>query len=141
MTEQSTPPNASPAAGERHPHVQLLDRIIAAAQAGDASDLFEIYAEDAVIWHNHDNAEQTVAQNAKLLEAMPRWVANREYADRSFHVFEGGVVQQHVLRGTRISTGEAVELHACVVVQVNDEGRITRLDEYIDSGEAANFRP
>jgi ketosteroid isomerase-like protein len=124
-----------------HPYVQLLDRITAAALAGDATDLFDIYADDAVIWHNHDNREQTVAQNARLLERMPQWVADREYADRRIQVFEGGVVQQHVLTGTRISTGEPIALHACVVVKVNDEGKITRLDEYIDSAEAAKLAP
>lgn len=126
---------------ERHPYIQLLDRITAAALAGDGSDLFNIYTEDAVIWHNHDNREQTVAQNVRLLERMPQWVADREYADRRFEVFEGGVVQQHTLKGTRISTGEPIALHACVVVRVNEEGRITRLDEYLDSAEAAKLAP
>ena len=126
---------------ERHPYVQLLDRITAAALAGDGSDLFNIYTEDAVIWHNHDNREQTVAQNVKLLERMPQWVTDREYADRRFQVFEGGVVQQHTLKGTRISTGEPIALHAVCVVLVNEDGRITRLDEYFDSAEAAKLAP
>jgi len=126
---------------ERHPYVQLLDRITAAAMAGDGSDLFNIYTEDAVIWHNHDNREQTVAQNVKLLERMPQWVTDREYADRRIQVFEGGVVQQHTLKGTRISTGEPIALHACVVVRVNEDGKITRLDEYLDSAEASKLAP
>lgn len=126
---------------ERHPHIQLLDRITAAALAGDGSDLYDIYADDAVIWHNHDNREQSVAQNVKLLERMPQWVSDREYADRRFRVFDGGVVQQHTLKGTRISTGEKIELHACVVVLVNEDGKITRLDEYLDSAEAMKLAP
>lgn len=124
---------------ERHAYVALLDRIIAAAEAGDAADLFDIYAPDAVIWHNHDLTEQTVADNARVLEAMDRWVTDRTYTERRIRVFEGGVVQQHVLRGTNRASGEPVALHACVVVQVGDDGRITRLDEYIDSREAAIF--
>jgi ketosteroid isomerase-like protein len=124
-----------------HPYVQLLDRITVAALAGDGSDLFNIYTEDAVIWHNHDDREQTVAQNVKLLERMPQWVEDREYADRRIQVFEGGAVQQHTLKGTRISTGEPIALHACVVIKVNDENRITRLDEYFDSAEAMKLAP
>lgn len=126
---------------DRHPYAVLLDRIVAAAEAGDATDIFEVYAEDAVIWHNHDNKEQTVQQNARLLERMDGWVADRTYAERRIHVFDGGAVQQHVLRGTHRRTGEPVELHACAVIAVNAEGRITRLDEYIDSAEAARFGP
>jgi ketosteroid isomerase-like protein len=124
---------------ERHAYVALLDRIIAAAETGDASDLYDIYAPDAVIWHNHDLVEQTVADNARVLEAMDRWVTDRTYTDRRIRVFEGGVVQQHVLRGTNRASGEPVALHACVVVQVGEDGRIARLDEYIDSREAAVF--
>ena len=124
---------------DRHPHVQLLDRIIAAAEAGDPTDLFDIYAPDGVIWHNHDGIEQTVEENARTLRAIAKRVSDRRYTARRIQLFDGGVVQQHVLRGTNVRSGEPVELHACVVVTVNDEGRITRLDEYIDSAEALRF--
>ncbi len=123
-----------------HPNIALLDRIVAAAEAGDASDLVDVYAPDAVIWHNHDLKETTVQQNGRLLEAMGRWVSDRRYTERRATAFEGGAVQQHVLRGTRVSTGEEIALHACVVITVAD-GRITRLDEYIDSAEASQFAP
>lgn len=125
----------------KHEYVQLLDRIVVAAEAGDASDLFNIYADGAVIWHNHDNKETTVEQNAKLLEKMALWVADRRYTDRRIRVFDGGAVQQHVLRGTHRASGEELSMDACVVVLVNDAGKITRLDEYIDSRQAAKFRP
>ncbi len=124
---------------ERHPHVQLLDRIIAAAEAGDPADLANVYTDDAVIWHNNDGVEQTVAQNARVLTAIARRVSDREYTDRRIQLFDGGVVQQHVLRGINVKSGEPVALHACVVVQVGEDGRITRLDEYIDSAEAMRF--
>lgn len=126
---------------ETHPHIVLLDRIIAAAQAGDATDLYEIYADDAVIWHNTDDRTQSVERNARVLEAMDRFVSDREYTDRRVTAFEGGAVQQHVLRGINRSTGQKVALHACVVITVNDDGRISRLDEYFDSAEAALFGP
>lgn len=119
----------------------LLDRIVAAAEAGDPADLFDIYTDDAVIWHNHDLIETTVERNAKLLAKMGEWVADRRYTERRIHTFPGGAVQQHVLRGTRRSTGEEVALHACVVISVNDDGLITRLDEYIDSAQAASLAP
>lgn len=124
---------------ETHPNVQLLDRIIVAAEAGDPTDIFNVYAPDAVIWHNHDLKEQTVEENAKVLVAMDRWVTDRTYSDRRVTAYDGGAVQRHVLRGINRSTGEEVTLHACAVITVNDEGRITRLDEYFDSAEAAKF--
>ena len=63
---------------DRHPHVQLLDRIIAAAEAGDPADLFNVYAPDGVIWHNHDGVEQTVEQNAKVLRRISERVTDQE---------------------------------------------------------------
>jgi ketosteroid isomerase-like protein len=135
-TEHSSTEHSST---ERHEYVQLLDRIIAAAEAGDPADLLDIYAEGAVIWHNTSNHEQSVQQNMRVLAAMDRFVTNRRYEDRRFHVFDGGVVQQHVLRGIQRSSGEQVELKACVVVLV-ENGKITRLDEYFDSAEAERLR-
>lgn len=122
-----------------HPNIQLLDRIIVAAEAGDATDLYDIYAEDAVIWHNTDERTQTVERNARVLEAMDRFVSDRRYTERRVTAFDGGAVQQHVLRGISRATGKEVALHACVVIAVNDEGRISRLDEYFDSAEAELF--
>ncbi len=122
-----------------HEYVVLLDRIIAAAEAGDPADLLNIYAEDAVIWHNTDNREKPLSSNMKALAGMDKWVTNRKYTDRRMQIFDGGIVQQHILRGTQRSTGEAVSLNAVVVVQVRD-GKIVRLDEYLDSAEGARFR-
>ncbi|MBC9227497.1 DUF4440 domain-containing protein [Aeromicrobium sp. 636] len=123
----------------RHPHVRLLDRIIAAAESGDPSDLANVYAPDAVIWHNHDGVEQTVEENARLLRGIAKRVSDRRYTERRIQLFDGGVVQQHVLRGTNVRSGEPVTLHACAVVTVGEDGLIHRLDEYIDSAEAIAF--
>ncbi|MBI1378393.1 MAG: ketosteroid isomerase [Frankiales bacterium] len=122
-----------------HEYVKLLDRIIAAAEAGDPSDIDNVYAPDAVIWHSHDGKESTVEQNKKLLVAIDRIIADRVYDDRRVWVWDGGVAQTHTLRGTRRSDGAPIELHAIVVCQVSD-GRITRLDEYIDPEESAQMR-
>jgi ketosteroid isomerase-like protein len=46
-------------------------------------------------------------------------------------------VQEHVLRGTVRTTGEAFAMPACVICTVAD-GRIVTLDEYLDS---AHTRP
>lgn len=123
---------------DRHPHVQLLDRIIAAAEAGDPSDLPNVYAPDAVIWHNHDNLDTNVQQNMRVLAGIAKYVDNRKYENRRIQVFEGGVIQQHVLTGIKKSTGEKLSLHACVICHIKD-GKITRLDEYLDSAEAMRF--
>ncbi len=49
-----------------------------------------------------------------------------------------GVLQQHVLRG-RLPNGAEVELHAAMYLQVRD-GRITRIEEYLDSARRSDIR-
>jgi ketosteroid isomerase-like protein len=120
------------------PEMQALaKRFFDAVENGDIETLYGCYAPDAKIWHNTDDTEQTRDDNARTLRGFVRHVSNRVYAERRLHVFEGGFVQQHELRGVR-PDGVAVRLTACIVCAVED-GRITRLDEYFDSAQVAEF--
>lgn len=109
----------------------LADRFFAAIEAGDIEAVSDCYADDAVIWHNDDKLETDKAANLKVLSRFISFAPKRTYADRRVIVFDRGFVQQHVLIAERADGGR-VELPACLVCQVAD-GRITRLDEYLDS--------
>jgi hypothetical protein len=50
----------------------------------------------------------------------------------SRHFFDGGYVQQYVVHGTLVTGGEAFRMPLCMNVTVRD-GRIARLEEYLDS--------
>jgi ketosteroid isomerase-like protein len=108
-----------------------------AVENGDIETLRDCYAPDAKIWHNTDDKEQSRDDNAETLKGFVEHISDRVYADRRLHVFEGGFVQQHVLRGKR-ADGVVVRLTACIVCAVAG-GRITRLDEYFDSAQVAAF--
>ncbi|HYD11092.1 MAG TPA: nuclear transport factor 2 family protein [Acidimicrobiales bacterium] len=116
--------------------MSVADELFAAIEAGDVDRVREIYAPDAVIWHNNDELEQTVDQNLRVL----RWVcdnlADRAYEDVRRHEWDGGFVQQHVLRFTR--DGRRLGVPACIVATV-DDGKITRIDEYLDSAHVARI--
>ena len=115
----------------------IADDLFDAIQRGDIEAVRAIYAPDAVIWHNNDEVEQTVDQNLAVL----RWVcdnlADRAYEDVRRIEHEGGFVQQHVLRFTK--DGERRQIPACIVVTLSPEGRIARLDEYLDSAHVARI--
>ena len=120
------------------PEIQALaKRFFDAVEAGDIETVHGCYAPDARIWHNTDGAEQSRDDNARTLRGFARLISNRVYAERRLHVFDGGFVQQHELRGVR-PDGVAVRLTACIVCAVAD-GQITRLDEYFDSAQVAQF--
>lgn len=114
----------------------LARRFFDAVTDADLATVADCYADDVVIWHNFDNAEQGKAANMAVLAAIPERLTDRVYADRRVEVFDGGFVHQHVLKAKRASDGAAVAIHAVCIAHVRD-GRIVRLDEYLDPGQIA----
>jgi ketosteroid isomerase-like protein len=112
-----------------------LERLIAAITAGDIESVREIYAPDAVIWHNVGEGAQSVDDNVRLLRWYARQVPERSYEEVRRQRTERGFVQQHVLRGTT-AAGERLEAQVCLVVETEGD-RITRLFEYVDSEQIA----
>jgi ketosteroid isomerase-like protein len=116
-------------------NLNLCERLFAAITAGDTEAVRAIYAEDAVIWHNNDGLEQTPEENLRVLRWVVRNVKDLRYEEIRRHETPTGFVQQHVLRGMA-PNGTALEIPACIVCTVKD-GRITRLEEYLDSAHTA----
>ena len=58
---------------------ELVIRFFTALEAGDIETLREIYAPDAVIWHNDDLLEQSVEDNLKVLAGLHRAVSGLRY--------------------------------------------------------------
>jgi hypothetical protein len=79
---------------------ELVVRFFAALEAGDIATLREIYAPDAVIWHNDDLIEQPVEENLRVLQGLHRVVSGLRYDITRRVPAPDGVLQQHVLRGT-----------------------------------------
>ncbi len=119
---------------ERDP-MAVAERFFAAIPKGDLETVRAIYAPDAVIWHNNDRKGQNVEENLAVLAWVVKNVSGLRYEDVRRHPTPNGFVQQHVLRG-RAPSGAAVEIPACIVCAVAN-GRITRLDEYLDSAQVA----
>ena len=109
----------------------LADRLMRAIEKSDLDAARACYAPDARIWHNFDSIAQTVDENLKTLRWMDKRLTSRRYEVLSRQAFDGGYVQQHVLHGT-LNNGEPFAMPACLVVTVAN-GKIARLDEYLDS--------
>jgi ketosteroid isomerase-like protein len=115
----------------------LAQRFFNAIEAGDIATVEACYAPHARIWHNNDGQEQSREENLTTLKGFVRWISPRTYADRRVKVFDGGFMQQHELQGAR-PDGVVLRLPACIVCAVED-GKIVRLDEYLDSAHVAAF--
>lgn len=108
-------------------------RFFTAATNGDLETLRRMYAPEAAIWHAHDQAEQNVDQNLAVLGWIKANVRDFHYEDVRCQATATGFVEQHTTCG-RGPSGAEFRIPACIVVRVV-EGRITRLDEYLDSGQ------
>ncbi len=113
----------------------LAERFFDAVIAGDIESVRSMYAPDAVIWHAHTNAEQSVDENLRTLAAVAKYVKDFGYDDRRCIATDTGFVEQHITRGIA-PNGTPFSIPACIVCTIVD-GRITRLDEYFDSAAAA----
>ncbi len=116
----------------------IAARLFAAIEAGDVDTVGQLYAPEARIWHNHDGATQTVEENLRVLAWLGRHLPGLRYDEVRRAATVDGFVQQHVLRA-RSPGGVEVEVPACIVATCAD-GRITRLDEYLDSVHVARLR-
>lgn len=113
-------------------------RFFDAIEQGDIATVQDCYTPDIGVWHNFDDQVQTRDENLATLKGMVGRISDRKYADRRLDVFPGGFVQQHVLWGTR-KDGKRVSLPAAIICRLRD-GKISRIDEYIDSAHVAVFR-
>jgi ketosteroid isomerase-like protein len=78
------------------------------------------------------NPEHDVAGLLAFVRGLLADDVSVRYSDVRRSVGDGFVVEQHVVTLTR-SDGESASTDVCVVLRFDDDGLITRLDEYVDS--------
>jgi len=122
--------------------LDLARRFFTAIEKGDLETIKGIYHPDVSIWHNFDPLEQRARGQSReeslaVLEILPEILEGINYDVSSLEETSTGFVQQHLLQGTLLN-GEKLNLPACIICRV-ENGRITRLDEYMDTNTAAQL--
>jgi ketosteroid isomerase-like protein len=112
-------------------HLELAERLFKAIEAGDIDAVRAIYAPGVEIWHNTDGMTQSAADNLRTLTWITENLKGVTYTQIRRSATDDGFVQQHVLVATN-RAGQRVEVPACIVTTIVD-GKVTRLDEYLDS--------
>ena len=114
-----------------HDMLAIRARFFAAVTSGNIDGVRACYAPEAIVWHNTDGIEQSVEANLRVLAWIAKNVKDFRYEDVRCQPTSIGFVEQHLTRG--IGPGGApFAVPACIVCTVAD-GRITRVDEYLDS--------
>jgi hypothetical protein len=95
-----------------------------------------LWTDDVLVWHTGDPKDNHRDRALKVIRWFMDATTRRRYEilDRQF--FDGGFVQQHVLRADGKKPA-SIEMRVCIVIKVNTEGLITRIDEYIDPVDMA----
>ena len=109
----------------------LCHRYFDAVERRDVATVAELYAPDFVFWINLTGAESSREDNLKALADGYALHRRRTYDDRTIHTFATGFVVQYSVNVVA-HDGRRTSLWACVVARCH-QGRITRIDEYLDS--------
>ncbi len=122
------------------PIERLAHDFITATGEGDLGTVAAMYAPDAVIWINVTGTEMPAAEGLDVLAALHRRAEAVRYEVLEVIPTAQGYVQRHILHVTVPARDDRpaqdLAVPACLVVSVTD-GRITRLHEYLDSGQIA----
>jgi ketosteroid isomerase-like protein len=116
----------------------LCHRFFEAYENRDVAEIARLYAPECVIWNNVFNSEMTGAENVEKLPAGYLRQRRRIYNDRIVNVFADGWVIQYTLNGVALN-GHRGGLWVCIVARCA-AGKITRIDEYLDSGKFPAWR-
>lgn len=128
-------PIARPMADDRQALEALADAFSDAYPKADVATLHSMFGPDAVVWHNWSRSAQPLDEHLATLEAVSANLRSMAYEKIRRHYIGDGWVQQHTVIG-ETQTGQTWEVEACVVFTVVD-GRIQRLEEYIDPAQFA----
>ena len=113
--------------------------LFAAIESKNPKAVADLYAEDIEVWHNFSNACQSKQENLVVLTGLCENVPEVHYdvIERQ-ELPDGRIMQRHTLRAST-GSGEEVLIPACIFVGVRD-GRIVRIDEYLDTAQANRLR-
>lgn len=112
---------------------ELCHRFFDALERRDLPTLAGFYRDDLAFWFNVTDKTSSREESLQAIAAGYGRHRRRLYNDRIVNTFEGGFVMQYTLNIVH-HDGRRTALFPCVVALCQD-GRITRMDEYIDSGK------
>lgn len=111
-------------------------RLFDAIERGAFDVVESLWAADVAVWHSGDDADNDRIRALKVIRWFIRTTTTRTYEILDRQYFDGGFVQQHVLRADG-TNGASITLRVCIVIKINADGLIVRIDEYFDPADMA----
>ena len=116
---------------------ETAERFFSALADGHLERLREACAPDATTWNNLRDEVRSLEDSLPAYARLKSRVPDLHFEDVRRRDLHDGFVEQHTLCGTAPS-GERLRVIGCFVGAV-EGGRITRLEEYVDSAQAATL--
>jgi ketosteroid isomerase-like protein len=114
----------------------LADDLFAAIERGDEPQLDALFADDIAVWRAGAQRDDDKGRAMKVLRWFIRVTAERSYEILDRRLFPDGFVQQHILHATGTGGG-LIALRVCIVIKVNADNLVNRIDEYFDPADLA----
>jgi ketosteroid isomerase-like protein len=111
--------------------VNAADQLFAAIERGDEAALEQMFDNDIAVWRVGSHRDDDKARALRVLHWFIDVTEGRRYEILERRLFSDGFVQQHVLHATG-HNGGSIALRVCIVIKVNVEALISRIDEYFD---------
>jgi len=109
----------------------LVERMAKAITSGDAETYSALYSPDAKFWHNTDGILLNVPDLRALMRSMHENYTDINYTARKVHPTPDGYVAETTLYA-RKRDGTFITLYFCRVTELDEQGLITRVNEYYD---------
>lgn len=113
----------------------LTDQFFSAAAAADVDAMLALCADECRFKQNIGDEGGTEVLR-ELVEGLAALGVTVSYSDVRRVVAGAAVTEQHLVTLAR-GDGSSVSADVCVVIRFDDDGRITRLDEYLDGAALA----
>jgi ketosteroid isomerase-like protein len=116
--------------------IDVADHLFSAIENSDTAMLQEVFSEDIAVWRTGGGGDRDKIRALRVLDWFIATTTQRRYEILDRQVFDGGLVQQHVLHATGRSGG-SIAMRVCMVIKIGADGLINRIDEYFDPAELA----
>ncbi|MCZ4650582.1 nuclear transport factor 2 family protein [Gordonia amicalis] len=108
----------------------LAEALFGAIERADAESFRACFAPDGVIIQNGGEPRAAQAVAAHIGNTGPG-ATRHTYLGIRRQVFDGGFVEEHTVRSVA-GNGDVLVRHTCVVCDVDSDGRITEMREYLN---------
>jgi ketosteroid isomerase-like protein len=114
---------------------EIADRLFSAIEKSDVDAVDRLWSDGIAVWRPGARRDDDKARALRVIDWFVTATTERHYEILDRQLFDSatisGFVQQHVLHATG-HAGQLIALRVCIVIRIDTNGQIDRIDEYFD---------